>query len=118
MRLLLETSGVPRAQAEALVLDEEDYRTPKVNVRGAMVQDDRILHVKEKVAWEPRCMEETSVLAFFSRGALPALSIRRMTAEQILLLFTHWQNRNRPTDFDSSLPVNPSLLSPILINPR
>lgn len=165
VRLLQEARGIPQAQAEALILDDEGYRTPKVDVRGAVFQGERVLLVKEKadelwclpggwadlhetpaqaverevfeesgletraiklaavhdtehhgpkqfyqaykllflcelVRGEFRCMEEISALAFFPREALPPLSTRRTTAEQIHLLFDHWQNRNRPTDFD------------------
>lgn len=47
-RLLQEVAGLPQTQAESLIFDEEGYRTPKVDVRGAVFQEKRILLVQEK----------------------------------------------------------------------
>ena len=45
--------------------------------------------------------DETSEVGFFAEDALPAdLSVDRTTLAELRLMFTHWRNPERPTDFD------------------
>jgi ADP-ribose pyrophosphatase YjhB (NUDIX family) len=48
----------------------------------------------------PRGGAETSTADFFDAGALPPLSVARVTAEEIALAFAHDRDPGRPTDFD------------------
>lgn len=48
----------------------------------------------------PRGGAETEAADFFDHGALPPLSVARVTAEEIALAFAHQRDPGRPTDFD------------------
>jgi ADP-ribose pyrophosphatase YjhB (NUDIX family) len=48
----------------------------------------------------PRASDETSEVAFFSRDALPPLSLGRTTPAQIDRMFHHAEHPDLPTDFD------------------
>ncbi|HYX33545.1 MAG TPA: NUDIX hydrolase [Oligoflexus sp.] len=165
VKLLQQKTGLAQDQAEALILEDRGYRTPKVDVRGGIFHKDRILLVRERSdglwclpgGWadinetprqaverelfeetglktqalklaavhdtncrgpkqfyhsykllfvchaqegQPHPTAETSAADFFPRDALPPLSAKRTTIEQIDLLFHHWLNPERPTDFD------------------
>ena len=45
--MIAEGSGLPHGRLETLYLEERGYATPKVDVRGAVFKDDRILLVRE-----------------------------------------------------------------------
>jgi ADP-ribose pyrophosphatase YjhB (NUDIX family) len=47
--IMAEGSGEPLERVEALFATETGYLTPKIDVRGAVFQDDRILMVRENV---------------------------------------------------------------------
>jgi ADP-ribose pyrophosphatase YjhB (NUDIX family) len=146
---------------------EVGYATPKVDVRGVVFRDDRILMVKEctdgcwslpggwvdvnespsdaavreiaeETGFQTRAVKllaiwdrakhphfppypfhiykitmlcellggkatpshETPEVGFFAEGALPKLSIDRVTSGQIARLFEHHRNADLPTDFD------------------
>lgn len=159
-------SDVPQEKILTLFQKESGYATPKVDVRGAVFQQDKILLVQEKVdqlwtlpgGWvdihdspreavekeiveesgyvckakkllavydmerhahppqvahiykmiilcdlingNPTTSIETTAVAFFDEHNLPALSINRITHDQIKRIFEHKRNMNLPTDFD------------------
>ncbi|MEJ1960906.1 MAG: NUDIX hydrolase N-terminal domain-containing protein [Gammaproteobacteria bacterium] len=43
---------------------------------------------------------ETDAVDFFAEDALPPLSVQRVTAGQLALMFRHQRDRSLPTDFD------------------
>jgi ADP-ribose pyrophosphatase YjhB (NUDIX family) len=156
------------AQAiEELFASARGYPTPKIDVRAALIVDDRILLVRERddarwalpggwadvgetageaVAREtreeaglevravklialydrqrrghpshpeysykaifrcdpvgdlaPRAGQETEGAAFFAAGALPDLSLARVTPEQVAVAFAHQADPDLPTEFD------------------
>lgn len=45
-------TGLPQEQIETLFLGDEGYQTPKIETRAAIVKDDKILLVREKMAQE------------------------------------------------------------------
>ena len=47
-----------------------------------------------------RASEETTDVAFFTKEALPPLSLGRTTAAQIERMFRHHEHRDLPTEFD------------------
>jgi ADP-ribose pyrophosphatase YjhB (NUDIX family) len=49
---------------------------------------------------DPRPGPEATGAAFFDRGALPALSLARVTPEEIALAFAHHADPKLPTEFD------------------
>jgi hypothetical protein len=54
----------------------------------------------ELIGGSARASIETSEASFFSRDALPPLSVGRTTAAQIERMFQHAENPQLPTDFD------------------
>ena len=66
-RMLAELGGVPPARILELVSDfAQGYATPKVDVRGALIEHDRILLVREKATAAGRC-----------RAAMPTSACRQ-----------------------------------------
>lgn len=45
-------TGLPKEQIDTLFLGDEGYQTPKIETRAAIVKDDKILLVREKMAQE------------------------------------------------------------------
>ena len=157
----------PMQRVKELLEGEHGYATPKVDVRGAVFRDGRILLVKELVdggwtlpgGWADPCEppslavereieeeagfrakavklaalhdrtvqghhppmpfhvyklffvcelqggeastnHETGGVDFFAENALPHLSHSRVKAEQIALMFAHFLDPAKPTDFD------------------
>lgn len=45
-------TGLPQEQIKTLFLGDEGYQTPKIETRAAIVKDDKILLVREKMAQE------------------------------------------------------------------
>ena len=162
-----EGSGIATSRVNDLFTGDEGYMTPKVDVRGAVFKDDRILLVRETMdngrwtvpgGWvdpgdgpgqaaerevfeetgyvvkasrlaaaydrerhghplyiystiklfficeliggSPKESIETGELKFFEEDSLPDLSLPRITAEEIHMLFQHYRNPNLPADFD------------------
>jgi ADP-ribose pyrophosphatase YjhB (NUDIX family) len=52
------------------------------------------------VGGQPRVNHETAAVAFFPRGALPALDTERITAAQVDRMFAHLERPDLPADFD------------------
>lgn len=49
---------------------------------------------------EARTSLESRAVEFFAEDEIPELSAHRITLEQIAMLFEHYRNPNRPTDFN------------------
>ncbi|MDF2578215.1 MAG: hypothetical protein K0S74_1699 [Chlamydiales bacterium] len=60
----------------------------------------KILFLCEILEGSPRPSLETSEVAFFNKDALPELSEYRVTRQQVLRCFQHFENLLLPTDFD------------------
>jgi ADP-ribose pyrophosphatase YjhB (NUDIX family) len=60
----------------------------------------KLFFICEITGGAARASDETSEAAFFSREALPPLSLGRTTAAQIDRMFHHAQHPDIPTDFD------------------
>ena len=60
----------------------------------------KMFFVCELTGGAPQTSLETGESAFFSPGELPELSVRRVTAEEIQMLFRHYAQRELPTEFD------------------
>jgi len=60
----------------------------------------KLFFLCEITGGEPRASDETSEVGFFERDALPPLSMRRTTAEQIHRMFEHHEHPDLATDFD------------------
>jgi len=54
----------------------------------------------EIIGGAPKASHETTEVGWFSRDALPPLSLDRNTREQVLRLFEHKDHPDLPTDFD------------------
>jgi len=96
VREVAEESGY---QARALKLAAVyDYR--KRNRLHHLDSIYKMFFICELTGGSARASIETSGAAFFSRDALPPLSVGRTSAEQIERMFQHAQNPLLPTDFD------------------
>jgi ADP-ribose pyrophosphatase YjhB (NUDIX family) len=159
-------TGVPAEDVGKMLEAEKGYPTPKLDVRGIVFKDDKLLLVKEKMdnRWslpggfceiglsagenvvkemkeesgfdvkpvkllavldsdkhtdKPQLFHyykvflqceivgggaqkgvETSEIGFFGEAALPPLSLKRNTEEQIQMLFTFLHNQNKASVFD------------------
>jgi hypothetical protein len=71
------------------------YATPKVDVRGAVVRDGRILLVQERID-EHWCMPG----GWADVGDLPLLSSARTNKRHLAEVLAHLQDPNRPAAFD------------------
>jgi ADP-ribose pyrophosphatase YjhB (NUDIX family) len=164
--MMADFAQLDTTRIEGLFANEVGYLTPKVDVRGVVFQDGKLLMVQEK--WDGRwtipggwadiglspaevavkeVQEEAGLIVkpvkmlamldkkfyphpaspyhiykvfmrceivsgeiatglesqgvgFFSPNQLPELSNHRVTHEQITLLFQHYHDPHRPTDFD------------------
>lgn len=165
-QLLVQPSGPSAERLHQTWFVEDGYATPKIDVRGAIFREDRVLLVRETTdgkwtlpggwadvndspshavekeieqesgftaramklaalydrnrhehppylfhAWkafficeitggEARISHETDGVDFFALDALPELSTGRSTAAQILRMYEHHLNPERPTEFD------------------
>lgn len=88
--LLAAYTGTDADKIADLFARETGYATPKIDVRGVVFQDDKILLVKERA----------NAVGFFHEDELPPLSIMRVTHAQIGRLFEHHRHPHWPTDFD------------------
>jgi ADP-ribose pyrophosphatase YjhB (NUDIX family) len=96
VREIAEESGF---QARALKLAAvHDYQ--KSNRPGAVDSIYKMFFLCEITGGAARPSEETSEVAFFSRDALPPLSVSRSTAAQILRMFEHHESPQLAADFD------------------
>jgi ADP-ribose pyrophosphatase YjhB (NUDIX family) len=96
VREIAEESGF---QARALKLVAvHDYQ--KSNRPGAVDSIYKMFFLCEITGGAARPSEETSEVAFFSRDALPPLSVGRSTAAQILRMFEHHESPQLAADFD------------------
>ncbi len=96
VREVAEESGF---QARALKLAAVyDYR--KRNRLHHLDSIYKMFFICELTGGSARASIETSGAAFFSRDALPRLSVGRTSAEQIERMFQHAQDPLLPTDFD------------------
>jgi len=96
VREVAEESGY---QARALKLAAVyDYR--KRNRLHHLDSIYKMFFICELTGGSARASIETSGAAFFSRDALPPLSVGRTSAEQIERMFQHAQDPLLPTDFD------------------
>ena len=96
VREISEESGF---QARALKLAAvHDYRKrhPPRHIDSIY----KMFFICELVGGSARPSHETSDVGFFSRSALPKLSVGRTTADQIELMFRHAERPDLPTDFD------------------
>jgi ADP-ribose pyrophosphatase YjhB (NUDIX family) len=96
VREIAEESGF---QARALKLAAvRDYQTS--NRPGAVDSIYKMFFLCEITGGAARPSEETSEVAFFSRDALPPLSVGRSTAAQIERMFQHHECPSLAADFD------------------
>jgi ADP-ribose pyrophosphatase YjhB (NUDIX family) len=96
VREIAEESGF---QARALKLAAvRDYQTH--NRPGAVDSIYKMFFLCEITGGAARPSEETSEVAFFSRDALPPLSVGRSTAAQVLRMFDHHERPELAADFD------------------
>jgi ADP-ribose pyrophosphatase YjhB (NUDIX family) len=96
VREVAEESGF---QARALKLAAVyDYR--KRNRPHHLDSIYKMFFICELIGGRARPSIETSEASFFTRDALPPLSVSRTTAAQIERMFQHAENLQLPTDFD------------------
>jgi ADP-ribose pyrophosphatase YjhB (NUDIX family) len=119
--MMAEHASVAPEIVEGLFAAQAGYATPKVDVRGAVFRDGKVLLVKERAdpgRWTPAfhiykmffvCETvggvpspglETEDVAFFGRDKLPALSVERVLDYQIERMFVHAESPELPTEFD------------------
>jgi ADP-ribose pyrophosphatase YjhB (NUDIX family) len=93
------------------VFEESGFRTRAVKMLAVLDRDRHghpslAFHVYkvfircEIVGGAPALSIETDGVAFFHETELPPLSLTRLVPSQVKLLFQHWRNPDRPTDFD------------------
>lgn len=164
-QMLADAADADAERVKALLELDEGYITPKVDVRGAVFREGKVLLVREAVdglwtlpgGWadvgdapseavereireesgyeakavkllavedrkrrhppsahavyklaflcelvggESQTSAETTAVGWFSEDGLPALSLGRVTAEQIARWFQHWRQPELPTEFD------------------
>lgn len=96
--MLCHGSGIDHRKAEELILEDKGYRTPKVDVRGAVFRGEQILLVREKTdqLW-------TLPGGWAEPGEPPSRSIEREIEEEsglktkaIKLLAVHDNNYRQP----------------------
>jgi ADP-ribose pyrophosphatase YjhB (NUDIX family) len=97
VREIAEESGfTANALKLAAVRDYQRSGHPPRNVDSIY----KMFFICEITGGSPRASDETSEVAFFSRDALPPLSLGRTTAAQIDRMFHHALHPEMPTDFD------------------
>lgn len=93
------------------VYEESGYRTRATKLvaildRNKHPHTPMPFHVYKLFFWcqivggEPSHSVETSGVEFFREGEIPALSISRVTPDQIARMFEHLRHPDWPTDFD------------------
>jgi ADP-ribose pyrophosphatase YjhB (NUDIX family) len=93
------------------VFEESGYRTSAVKLLAFFDRDlhdhppypfhvYKVFFLCELIGGAPTPSEETQAVAFFRQDALPALSLTRVTAQQISRLFEHHRHPDWPADFD------------------
>ena len=96
LRELREESGFEgRARKLAAVYD---YR--RRNRPHHLDSIYKLFFICDIVGGTAQVSSETSAVEFFERGALPALSVGRATADQIERMFEHAHQPELPTEFD------------------
>jgi ADP-ribose pyrophosphatase YjhB (NUDIX family) len=93
------------------VYEESGYRTNAVKLLAFYDRDlhghppypfrvYKVFFLCELIGGTAVPSEETEAVAFFRQDAVPALSLTRVTPEQISHLFEHYHHPDWPTDFD------------------
>jgi ADP-ribose pyrophosphatase YjhB (NUDIX family) len=93
------------------VYEESGFRTSAVKLLAFYDRDlhghppypfhvYKVFFLCELIGGAPTPSEETEAVAFFRQGALPDLSLTRVTSQQISRLFEHYRHPNWPADFD------------------
>lgn len=164
--IVAEHSSLDQRTVASLFAEDTGHRTPKVDVRGAVFRDDKILLVRERsdgkwtlpggwadvldapaqavereireesgfvtravklaalydrnkhahppnpfhtyklfficdlLGGEARLSDETDGVDFFAKDRLPKLSLSRVLPEQIDIMFSHYYDKQLPTEFD------------------
>ncbi len=97
VREIAEESGfTARARKLAAVRDYQRSGHPPRNVDSIY----KMFFICEITGGAARASDETSEVAFFTRDALPPLSLGRTTAAQIDRMFHHAEHPDLATDFD------------------
>ena len=106
-----DVGDAPSVAVAREVREESGY---EVRVKKLAAVFDRELHghppypfhsykhffVCELSGGSPKASMETVAVDFFAEGALPPLSLQRVTTKQILHMFEHWRHPELPTTFD------------------
>jgi ADP-ribose pyrophosphatase YjhB (NUDIX family) len=90
-----ETGYEVRVEKLAAVYDRDRHGHPPF-----LFSILKMFFVCELTGGAPQTSLETGESAFFSPEELPELSVRRVTAEEIQMLFRHHSQRELPTEFD------------------
>ena len=97
VREIAEESGFEaKTRKLAAVCDYQKSGHPPRNLDSIY----KLFFICEITGGAARASDETSDAAFFSRDALPPLSLGRITAAQIDRMFQHAEDPNLPADFD------------------
>ncbi|HEY4211036.1 MAG TPA: NUDIX hydrolase [Steroidobacteraceae bacterium] len=107
----VDVNDSPSQAVEREIFEESGYRAKAISLAG--LQDRRrhpqppslfhnyvALFVCDLLSGSPKPSVETDAIDFFSRDALPELSLARMHPSQIELLFRHRENPALPAEFD------------------
>jgi ADP-ribose pyrophosphatase YjhB (NUDIX family) len=90
-----ETGYVVRVTKLLAVLDKAKHAHPQ-----QLWYVYKLFFRCEIIGGAPRVSHETTEIGWFSRDALPPLSLPRNTKEQVIRLFEHKDHPDLPTDFD------------------
>jgi ADP-ribose pyrophosphatase YjhB (NUDIX family) len=97
VREIAEESGFQaRAVKLAAVHDYQKSNRPGLRLDSIY----KLFFICDIIGGAARPSDETSEVAFFSRGDLPPLSLGRTTAAQIDRMFEHREHLDLPADFD------------------
>jgi ADP-ribose pyrophosphatase YjhB (NUDIX family) len=96
VREVLEESGFEVRALKLAAVHDYRKRHPPRHIDSIY----KMFFICEIIGGSARPSQETSDVAFFARGELPALSVGRTTPEQIELMFRHAVRPELPTDFD------------------
>jgi ADP-ribose pyrophosphatase YjhB (NUDIX family) len=91
-----ETGYEVRPLKLAAVYDRTRHGHP-----GNFFSTVKLFFVCELTGGQPRTSSETGESDFFAEDALPELSLGRVTAQEIRMLFKHFRQPDLPTEFDS-----------------
>jgi ADP-ribose pyrophosphatase YjhB (NUDIX family) len=97
VREIAEESGF-QARALKLAAVHDYQRSNRPGLRLDSIY--KLFFICEIIGGAARPSDETSEVAFFSRGDLPPLSLGRTTAAQIDRMFEHREHPGLPADFD------------------